>query len=254
MDTDADATFDLRHHYGLVPRLVGRGYRVPSVDDLVRRLHTRIEDLSAELADVRAAIDVHEQHARDAMFLAQRIAAREAELDRRLVDDEALLAERRATAEVEARAIVAAAEEDAARIRSAAYHQAADVGRQMEILVTARGRTEAQLRALRDELTRVLDGDTVAARHEVLERQVSVHAGPFSNFVALHAFERELSTISGVEDVRVVSFEDDRAVIDLRVDHELPVGDVEKVVAPEGAVDVIDPRTIRVDLTGAEAG
>lgn len=52
---------------------------------------------------------------------------------------------------------------------------------------------------------------------------VVVDAGPFSDITTLQSFEQGLSRVEGAEDVYVRSFEGNRALIDVRLSHPVPL-------------------------------
>jgi hypothetical protein len=236
-----------------------RGYAPEAVDAAIVELRSTIGRLRAELGSTQDLASTHQSHAEDAMFLARRLAAQEAELERRLAVGPELEAEHRAVAAATARAVVAAAEEEGARVRATAYEQLADIGAQVEVLLAMKDRTIAELADLRAELAALEAGRASSGRTDagddsgdgevVLDRAIEVHAGPIPDFIALARFERALGALNGVQDVHVVRFDTNQAVIDLRADRDLCVGDLRRAIRGAGAVGVVDARTVTIDLS-----
>jgi chromosome segregation ATPase len=234
-----------------------RGHESEAVEAALDGLRSEIASLRDELATAQELVGTHQRHAEDAMFLARRLAAQEAELERRLAAGPELEAEQRAAAEAGGRATVAAAEEEAARVRATAYDQLAEIGAQVEILLFMKDRAIAELADLRAERAALESELASAGRPEadasdgdvVLDRAIEVHARPIPDFIALAEFERALGALSGVQDVHVVRFDTDQAVIDLRADRDLRIGDLRRAIRGAGAVGLVDAHTVTIDLS-----
>jgi hypothetical protein len=116
------------------------------------------------------------------------------------------------------RAIIAAAQAEAARISQAAAERVDAVGSQIDDLQRLREELELAVRGLADEYEGALHGleqDSPAAQR--VEGEVVVNAGPFTDMATLGAFERALARLPDVEDVCVRGLEGNRALIDVRL-------------------------------------
>lgn len=242
----------LRHEINNSPlrrRFFG-GYRPGDVEVLAALWKTAVDRLEAELdrGKERAAeleIDRRELRARLESYIA-----REAELNTALANANAHAQEIEDRAQANARRLVQDAEERATELRAEAFARIASTGEQIDDLLHARDALVASVRASVAELdtllARIDRSYTSAPRAEtpasssaqppqapapreqpvrttvtapdadrLYEGRVEVDAGPFLDFPALSSFERALAGMSGVADVYVRRFVDDRATIEV---------------------------------------
>jgi cell division septum initiation protein DivIVA len=234
-------------------RRFGGGYRREEVLFHLRELETRVRGLEGEVgaARERSAGLVAELAGARAEIGALR--AREHELDAALASANRRAQEVVETAQIEARKVLAQAEEQAARIRGEAHLKVDDVGKQLEEILQLRERMLGLLRgAVQDvglAVSRIERGEpvfgtpaeeraapTAAADRapepaheplpgdeEVFDRRVEIDAGPFADFATLSSFERSLAALPNVEDVYVRRFAGARATIELAMTHEQPL-------------------------------
>jgi hypothetical protein len=90
-------------------------------------------------------------------------------------------------------------------------------------LASFRDRLEAAAQDLVAEYDRLIERLTPPAAEG--ERTVVLDAGPFADIAALARFERALAEVAGAEGVRVDSFQDGRAQIDVRLEHPIALGE-----------------------------
>ena len=230
------------------------GYRPGDVEVLAARWKTAVDLLEVEVnrGKERAAeleIDIRELRVRLESYVA-----REAELNKALANAHAHALEIEEEAQADARRLVRDAEERATELRAEAFARIAATGEQIDDLLHARDALVASVRASVGELdsllTRIDRSYTSAPRAEtpasasaqaqqpvvakpaprkqpvratvstsdadrLYEGRVEVDAGPFVDFPALSSFERALGGMSGVADVYVRRFVDDRATIEV---------------------------------------
>jgi hypothetical protein len=111
------------------------------------------------------------------------------------------------------------ADDEARRVVEDARRRIADIGARTRALlehspVSPHDTPEA---APRNLLRRPRTPASTAPERRRYEGAVTVHAGPFGDFVQLNEFERALSSVPGVEDVYVRTFERHHAHFELRV-------------------------------------
>lgn len=267
-------------------RRFGGGYRPAEVlhhlrelEATVRRLETELagaQGHSRELAESLAAakVEVEAQRARaDA-------AGRELERERRRADDRVEAAEHRA------RAILAEADEQAARIRGGAYLKVDEIGRQLEEILRLRSSMTVSLRGILEDvgvaLARIEQGEPLAAPgvsspaaqapapapaispepsgappfaaadEQLFERRLELDVGPFADFASLSEFERALGSLPRVDDVYVRRFQGERATIELAMAHEQPLLALLRDALPYGFdAERTEPGALRLTLEAA---
>lgn len=243
---------DLIEYPRLRYRRFGGGYRRDEVLFHLRELEATVRQLEAGLASSRERSQSLVAELAGARAEIGALRAREHEVDEALAG-----ANRRAhdvveTAELQARAVLAQAEEQAARIRGEAHLKVDDIGKQLEEILrlrdtmlgllkgavqdvgTAVGKIErgepvfgtapsaprvsAESKHQPDEAHEPLPGDEA-----LFERRVELDAGPFADFATLSSFERSLGALPNVEDVYVRRFAGERATIELTMASEQPL-------------------------------
>lgn len=233
-------------------RRFGGGYRRDEVLFHLRELEATVRKLEAALASSRERSQSLVAELAGARAEIGVLRAREHEVDQALAG-----ANRRAndvveTAELQARAILARAEEQAARIRGEAHLKVDDIGKQLEEILRLRdtmlGLLKGAVQDVGTAVGRIERGEPVfgtapsAPRppvgrrpepHEsqeplpgdetIFERRVELDAGPFADFATLSSFERSLAALPNVEDVYVRRFAGERATIELTMAYEQPL-------------------------------
>lgn len=229
-------------------RRFGGGYRRDEVLFHLRELEATVRGLEAQLASSRERNDelARELAAANADLVALR--AREREIDEAVAE-----AHRRSgaiveTAETRAQALLAQAEEHAARIRGEAHLKVDDIGKQLEEILRLRESMVAMLKgAVHDvgvAVGRIERGEPVlgAAAQQpqgghappsgrepepgddaVFASRVELDAGPFGDYATLSAFERSLAALPNVEDVYVRRYVGERAAIELTMAYDQPL-------------------------------
>lgn len=230
------------------------GYRPADVEVLAALWRSAVDSLESEVnrGKERAAeldLDLRALRARLESYIA-----REAELNKALANAHAHAHDIEERAQANARRLVQEAEERATELRAEAFARIAATGEQIDDLLHARDALVASVRASVGELdsllVRIDRSHAIAPRAEtpanasaqahqpqtpqqapqeqpvrapvtgpdadrLYEGRVEVDAGPFLDFPALSSFERALAGISGVADVYVRRFVDDRATIEV---------------------------------------
>lgn len=231
-------------------RRFGGGYRREEVLFHLRDLEATVRRLQAELDASRGRSLELVAELAAARAEAAALRARELEVEEMIAG-----ARRRAddlvqTAELEARAVLAQAEEQAARIRGEAHLKVDDVGKQLEEIMRLRETMLGLLRgAVQDVGTAVAriergepvfgaptpqapaptrtkadaEAEPLPGDDDLFERNLEIDAGPFADFAMLSSFERSLAALPNVEDVYVRRFAGEWATIELAMAHEQPL-------------------------------
>lgn len=236
-------------------RFLGGGYRREEVLFHLRELEGRVRTLEAQLdaARERSAELGADLAAAQAQVASYR--SRELELEAAVAAANRHAADLVQTAELEARALLAQADEQAARIRGEAHLKVDEVGKQLEDILRLRDTMLALLRGAVEDVGiavgRIERGEPVfgvpavapgappggdeelaaptappepvPGDEAIFERRVEIDAGPFAEYASLSSFERTLATLPNVEDVYVRRFADERATIELAMTHEQPL-------------------------------
>jgi hypothetical protein len=218
------------------------GYRRTDVIAELERMHVQLETIARSLDTTW-----REKESLRGELETER-GRFEQELDRARSRAEQIDADARA----EAARTVAAAEEQAARIRSDSGRRVAEAAGRLENLLRVREQVLGELRgilqaygslleqvesgrplatvlaeeeaALDEALApRPLPSEHVAGAGDLFPRRVELDAGPFADFAELSAFERSLARLPKVEDVYVRRFGDERAEIELTLAEERPL-------------------------------
>lgn len=282
MGSAAPATHITMSDSNLIPTLryrrFGGGYRRAEVlyhlrelEAIVRRLELGLaaaQGRSQELTESLAAAAVQAQ----ALTGRADAAERELEAERRRADDRVEAAEHRA------RAILAEADEQAARIRGGAYLKVDEIGRQLEEILRLRSTMTVSLRGILEDvgvaLARIERGELLAAPgqaaatptaertaaapssppfapadEQLFERKLEIDVGPFADFASLSEFERALAALPRVDDVYVRRFQGERATIELAMAHEQPLLALLRGTLPYGfEAERVEPGALRLTL------
>lgn len=228
-------------------RRFGGGYRRDEVLFHLRELEGTVRSLEAQLASSRERNDELARELAAASADLAALRAREREIDEAVAE-----AHRRSgaiveTAETRAQALLAQAEEHAARIRGEAHLKVDDIGKQLEEILRLRESMVAMLKgAVHDvgvAVGRIERGEPVlgAAVEQpsagaspsgralepgddaVFASRVELDAGPFGDYATLSAFERSLAALPNVEDVYVRRYVGERAAIELTMAYDQPL-------------------------------
>jgi cell division septum initiation protein DivIVA len=233
-----------------------------------RRIEAELTILYSEVGAFRA----REQQIADALAAAHRRAQ---ELEE--------------TADAQARAVIARAEEEAAKVRGNAHLQVEAVGQQIQQLLALKGKTLASVRSALNELDRTIGrvergevelteeshdapaaearsaavpvDTTIAAGASAPEAdgctfsgRIEIDAGPFADFGSLSAFERALARLPHVADVYVRRFADERALIELTLSEAIPLLAAMQATLPYRLeTESPTPNSLRVNVLAALA-
>jgi DivIVA protein len=239
------------------------GYRKEDVEFALAELRLTLRQLEHELESLRGRARELEDDLRQARRDLDRYRTKDSELSQTLASALRRASEIEDSAHERARAIVAAAEDAAARARADANRRLEETGGELNELLRLR---ESLVRSMRgvvgefhDALARVERGDRLyavpleppagpppppppetppapppaaaeaspaePAAHEdpLFETRVELDAGPFADFASLSTFERALARMPGVDDVYVRRLADDRALIELTLRESAPL-------------------------------
>jgi len=249
-------------------------YALRELEETLRRIEQELEQARERARDLEGRLQASEAE-------AAALRAREQQVTDSIAGAERRASEIEQTAETRARAILAVAEEQAAKIRGEAHLRIEDTGKQLEQLLVLKGKTIASMRAIVGELDRAIgriergeavDGqpaqpaaaevwghrdippaapvvERAPADEPLFERRVELDAGPFLDFGALSGFERVLAQLPHIEDVYVRRFFDERAIIELTTSQELPLLTALRSALPcRFEVERSDPDALRITL------
>ena len=269
---------------GFIPlrmRRFGGGYRPEDVVIALGELRLSIRQLQSELEAARRRAEDAETQARVARTEADSLRARERELNDAATSAYAHAAEVEQTAQARAAAILAQAEEQAARTRTDAHLQVEETAQQFEELLRLKAelsqRLRGVLREFEDAVARVEQGRPVTPPAQaapatraweieipdappppregddaIFEPHVELDAGPFGDFASLSAFERAVSQLPRMDDVYVRRFDGERAWIEVTMSERGPfLRLLREFAGYDFEASRLGPNAVRLDVHAA---
>ena len=261
-----------------------------------RELLRILADLEAQVGRADESLKVAQEHARkleaELSVLYSEVGAfraREHQIDDALASAHRRAEELEETAEARARAVLARAEEEGAKVRGSAHLQVEAVGKQIQQLLALKGKTLASVRSALNELDRTIgriergeiesvddgaeprsaapvpsyetdaigttDAPASAGTAEpTYAGRIEIDAGPFGDFGSLSAFERALARLPHVADVYVRRFTNERALIELTLSEETPLVATMRTTLPyQLEIECTSSDSLRITVVAALA-